>query len=239
MEVKSCSPYLPKSRLKDFLSTVKTGVAYRVWKRKLKKYGSFDKYSNFEILEVGYGPGYFLRCVEKWFPQSEIYGLDIDKSLLEFAAKHIKKAKLISHDGQMLPFPDNTFDIVCSLQVIEHLEKPESFLAESNRILKVDGFLIIATPNPAGIPAKILKHKWQGHRFDHISLKTPQQWRDIIMASGFNILDDGTTGLTGFKVLQKLPFALINWIPMAIFGYFPWYRGESYMLIARKIKNKK
>ncbi len=52
---------------------------------------------------------------------------------------------------------------------------------------------------------------------------------------GFQIFDDGTTGLTGFRILQKLPFAFINWIPMAIFGYFPWYKGESYMAVARRI----
>lgn len=52
---------------------------------------------------------------------------------------------------------------------------------------------------------------------------------------GFQIFDDGTTGLTGFRILQKLPFAFINWIPMDIFGYFPWYKGESYMAVARRI----
>lgn len=231
---KNKSPYLPKNKFKNCFSIVKTGVAYQVWKRKLRKYGRFYKNSNFKILEVGCGPGYFLRCVEKWFPKSEIYGIDIDKSLLEFAATHAKRTKLITHDGQSLPFPDNTFDIVCSLQVVEHLERPESFFAEANRVLKANGFLIITTPNPEGIPAKVLGNKWHGYRYDHISLKTPEEWRKIIRNSGFQILDDGTTGLTGFKVLQKLPFALINWLPMAIFGFFPWYKGESYMMIARK-----
>ena len=104
--------------------------------------------------------------------------------------------------------------------------------------MKKEGLLIISTPNPNGIPARVLKNKWQGFRFDHISLKTPEQWRDILLNSGFLILDDGTTLLTGFKILQKLPFALINWIPMAIFGYFPWYKGESYMVIAKKISQR-
>jgi 2-polyprenyl-3-methyl-5-hydroxy-6-metoxy-1,4-benzoquinol methylase len=235
MDVSSDSLYLPKSRFKNYIAVVKTDVAYRVWKRKLRRYGGFTEKSSFQMLEVGCGPGYFLRCIEKWFPESEIYGLDLDKQLIQFAGTHLNKTKLITHDSQTLPFPDNTFDVVCSLQVIEHLESPESFFQEAKRTLKTNGLLILSTPNPTGVPAKMLGKKWHGYRDDHISLQNPGQWRNLLFKAGYKILDDGTTLLSGFKILQRLPFALINWIPMAIFGYFPWYKGESYMLIARKV----
>jgi ubiquinone/menaquinone biosynthesis C-methylase UbiE len=215
--------------------SLKTSFAYRIWKRKLKQYADLKPESVFRLLEVGCGPGYFLRCVERWFPLCKPIGLDIDQSLIEHAKKYLRKAELINHDGHKLPFEDNFFEVLCSLQVIEHLEKPQSFFKEANRVLKNDGLLIISTPNPDGIPAKVLKQRWQGYRFDHISLKTPQQWRNILLDSNFVILHDGTTFLTGFKLLQKLPFTLINWIPIAIFGYFPWHKGESYMAIAKKI----
>jgi ubiquinone/menaquinone biosynthesis C-methylase UbiE len=237
MAIEKGAPYLPQSKIKNYFYSFKTSVAYTVWKRKLRKYGYFYKNSKFKLLEVGCGPGYFLRCVERWFPKSEIYGLDIDESIIKFASVNVKKTKLISHDGHILPFPDKNFDVICSLQVIEHLEKPQSFFTEANRVLKDKGILIIATPNPEGVPAKMLKDKWQGFRDDHISLRRPREWRQVITNSRFQILEDGTTGLTGFKILQKLPFALINWIPMAIWGYFPWYKGESYMAIARKNLN--
>lgn len=235
MKVDKGSPYLPRNKIKNYFSTFKTSVAYRVWKRKLFQYGGIDENTNFKLLEVGCGAGYLLRSTERWFPKAEIFGLDLDKSLVDFATKHIKRARVILHDGHIVPFPDNEFDVICLLQVIEHLEDPLLFFAEANRALKPKGLLIIATPNPVGIPAKLLKDKWQGYRYDHVSLRAPLQWRKVIGDSGFKILEDGTTGLTGFKILQRLPFALINWIPMAIWGFFPWYKGESYMGIAKKI----
>jgi ubiquinone/menaquinone biosynthesis C-methylase UbiE len=235
MEVKSPSPYLPVTKRQNFFLILKTSFAYRIWRKDLKKYGGFNKNSRFKILEVGCGPGYFLRWIEKWFPESEPYGLDLDEQLIEFAGTHLNKTKLIIHDGHTLPFPDNTFDVVCSLQVIEHLESPESFFQEAKRTLKTNGLLILSTPNPTGVPANMLGKKWHGYRDDHISLQNPGQWRNLLFKTGYKILDDGTTLLSGFKILQRLPFALINWIPMAIFGYFPWYKGESYMVIARRV----
>jgi ubiquinone/menaquinone biosynthesis C-methylase UbiE len=237
MEVNKKSPYLPKNERNDFVSSLKTSVAYRVWKSKLEQYARLNADSHFKLLDVGCGPGYCLRCFERWFPKGEFVGLDLDADLVEHAQKYLQKTKLIRHDGHDLPFDDKYFDVLCSLQVIEHLENPATFFIDAHRVLKSNGFLIIATPNPTGISAKMLGEKWQGYRYDHISLKTPQQWQAVIQENGFHILEDGTTGLTGFRLLRILPFALINWIPMALFGYFPWYMGESYMAIARKGKS--
>ncbi len=237
MEIKN-TPYLPRNKVDYVFNSFKNRVAYKAWLRYIIKYGGFNRKSIFTILEAGSGAGYFLKCIEKWFPKSKIYGLDADELLVEFSKRHLEKSVVLPCNIETLPFPEQKIDIVCSFQVIEHLDNPLKFLSEAYRVLKTKGFLLLATPNPTGICAKVLKNKWQGYRYDHISLKSPREWRQIIRETGFQILDDGTTAFSGFKVLQKFPFALINWIPMAIFGYFPWHKGESYMLIAKKyIKN--
>ena len=70
------------------------------------------------------------------FPNCEIYGSDIGPSLIAFATKQAKKAIIFQHSGQVLPFPDKNYDVVCYFQLVEHLEKPESFLYEAHIILK-------------------------------------------------------------------------------------------------------
>jgi ubiquinone/menaquinone biosynthesis C-methylase UbiE len=226
---------LPERRFRDMFYKLKTSIAYRVWGKKLRKYGNFHLGSSFNLLEVGCGSGYFLQYIKRRFPACEIHGIDIEKVFLDFARNRIKSVKLFLHDAQQLPFSKGNYDVVCSIQVVEHLEDPATFFEEARRVLKVNGLLIIATPNPSGIPARLLKDRWQGYRYDHVSLKTPQQWRKLMGDYGFQILDDGTTGLSGFRFLQIMPFAFINWFPMAIFGFFPWYKGESYMAIAKRI----
>jgi len=234
MGIESSSPYLPKSRIGDYLTFVKRGFAYRVWGECLEKYGEFNVKSQFKFLDVGSGPGYFLRYIEKWFPKADLCGLDSDKSLIDFSSRHLTRTTLVHHDGHSLPFPDSSFNVVSSLQVIEHLETPMSFLREVNRVLGPKGILLISTPNPEGICSKVLAKKWQGIRYDHISLKSPAEWRNIFKKAGFNVIQDGTTGLTGFKILQVFPFSLLNHIPMAVWGFFPWDKGESYMAIIQK-----
>ena len=190
MEIKKESPYLPKSNLKYLVSSFRTNIAYRVWKRKLYRYGGLTVNSSFKLLEVGCGPGYFLKWAQNQFPRAEINGLDIDESLVEFAKKNVNNAIVSRYGGQKLPFPNENFDVVCALQVIEHLQKPEYFFTEAYRVLKEKGLLIISTPNPAGLCARVLGHRWHGFRYDHISLKTPCQWSTLIKGSGFQILDD-------------------------------------------------
>lgn len=46
-----------------------------------------------------------------------------------------------------LPYPDASFDVVYSVQVIEHLERHSTFLAEAARVLTPGGHLVLITPN--------------------------------------------------------------------------------------------
>ena len=49
--------------------------------------------------------------------------------------------------NKILPYEDNFFDLIISLEVLEHLDNPSFTISEFRRVLKKDGELILTTPN--------------------------------------------------------------------------------------------
>lgn len=81
----------------------------------------------------------------------EITGVDVSPAAIDTAkSKHeSEKVRFRLVDGLTLPFPDNSFDMITSFQVIEHLADYETYFSEIKRVLKLEGLLLITTPNAA------------------------------------------------------------------------------------------
>lgn len=78
-----------------------------------------------------------------------VIGAEIDRDRLKHAFDNFNNDNLnyLIMDGCSLGFKDNSFDVVVSLEVIEHLEDQDKLLSEVRRVLKDDGVTIISTPN--------------------------------------------------------------------------------------------
>lgn len=64
--------------------------------------------------------------------------------------------KTLIASGEALPFY-NVLDAICAGEVIEHNEAPITFLVECNKALKMNGKLVLSTPNPYH-PGEIIKN---------------------------------------------------------------------------------
>ncbi len=51
----------------------------------------------------------------------------------------------IVYNGERMPFEDNTFDTVISLDTLEHVKWPRDFVRECVRVLKPQGYIFLAT----------------------------------------------------------------------------------------------
>lgn len=76
--------------------------------------------------------------------ESEILAFDCDREGLSLNDTRVK----IQGDATVLPFDDDTFDLVFAEQVFEHLTHPWTVLAELDRIVSPAGSIIILVPNP-------------------------------------------------------------------------------------------
>jgi 2-polyprenyl-3-methyl-5-hydroxy-6-metoxy-1,4-benzoquinol methylase len=95
------------------------------------------------LLDVGTHCGFFLRMARGmgW----ELEGVEPSPA----AALAREFFGLQVHRGQLeqLGLPDETYDLVTLIDVIEHLDRPLPLLREVHRLLKPDGLLFVKTPN--------------------------------------------------------------------------------------------
>lgn len=103
------------------------------------------KLKNKKLLEVGHGLGFFSQEADK--RGASVTGIDVGKKLATLSKKRVSNGKFIVASADNIPFKDNTFDIVLCTEVIEHMDNPLAALKEIYRVTKVDGLIVITTPN--------------------------------------------------------------------------------------------
>jgi SAM-dependent methyltransferase len=74
---------------------------------------------------------------------AKICGVDLADEVFE--NPYLDEAKLL--ENGKIPYPENTFDLIISSYVLEHLEDPVSVFQELLRVLKPGGFFVARTPN--------------------------------------------------------------------------------------------
>lgn len=78
-----------------------------------------------------------------------VVGGDISMEAIEAAKRFYNKPviEFLLLDATRLPFADNSFEVIVSLETIEHLEQYQTYLGECRRVLKAGGVFICSTPN--------------------------------------------------------------------------------------------
>ena len=96
------------------------------------------------VLDVGCGNGYVLSRYAT--NGAKVWGVDITPQAVELSKKRFELSDLEGEfqttDGEGLPFADNSFDIVCSMGVLHHVENPRPMVSEIARVLKPGGKVI-------------------------------------------------------------------------------------------------
>ena len=149
------------------------------------------KKTDIKILDVGCGTG---KNMEELSSSGEVWGVDIsDEALLFCKKRHLTNVK--KGEAEILPFDNDTFDIVCALDVLEHVDDMTA-IKEIGRVLNSNGHVIITVPAFSWLWSKwdeVLHHK---RRY------TREKIRKILEENGFIILRN--TYIHSFLVIPSL-----------------------------------
>jgi SAM-dependent methyltransferase len=91
---------------------------------------------------VGYGTAYLAQTAQR------VIGVDRSAEALEYARDHYAapNVEFVRADLLDLPLTQDSFDLVCAFETIEHLSDPTAFLDECARVLRPRGTLLVSTP---------------------------------------------------------------------------------------------
>ena len=164
-----------------------------------------------KILEIGVGKGRMVSILRENGTESEFYGADITEN-----AK-LSGTLAVIGDARKLPFPDNTFDLVYSLGVIEHFPETSSAVTEHARVVKNGGHVLITTPHLSVFtPLRYMLYLINERKFGsfeeirgrNIKLK---EMKKYFTDSGLHVNDCGVYGMFGvWKILRKLKLHFVQ-----------------------------
>jgi ubiquinone/menaquinone biosynthesis C-methylase UbiE len=96
------------------------------------------------VLEVGCGEGHQLQKVLASVGARRVVGLDLLDVELEGSWTGLTGVDLLWGSAYQLPFPSDSFDLVLALEMLEHVDEPDTVLAEIARV--ATGPVVISVP---------------------------------------------------------------------------------------------
>jgi SAM-dependent methyltransferase len=130
---------------------------------------------NGRLLENGCGVGMYVQHLAPHV--GSIIGLEYDHPRASEA--HQNSPQIVNSASEQLPFPTNSYDVILSHEVLEHVRDDRRAVEEMLRVLKPGGVIVLFTPN-LGYPFETHGVYWRGrYHFGNIPLVhyLPTPWR--------------------------------------------------------------
>jgi 2-polyprenyl-3-methyl-5-hydroxy-6-metoxy-1,4-benzoquinol methylase len=186
------------------------------------------------VLEIGCGTGALCEALRERGCRNLI-GVDVSMSAVEFGKTNFPHLDLRCMNAEALDFPDASFDVCLSFDVVEHLSCVSRHFEDVHRILKNDGAYLLQTPNLySNAVFETVTHRGFGWREIHCSLQTHRSLRRHLRAAGFASVRFFRVPLMLGHKEQVLPAPIRN-----IYMRIPWQRlplafQTNYYVVAQK-----
>ena len=181
------------------------------------------------VVDVGCGAGHIWPFLRPHF--SRYIGADAVRyadfpAEAEFSQVHL--------DTNSVSLPDESADVVTSIETIEHLENPRSLMRELVRLVKVGGWVVVTTPNQLSflsLLTLVLKHRFASFQDVHY----PMHLTALLEVDLIRIAAE--CGLTEVSIAYSLHGRLVltPWhYPRFLAVCFPRALSDNLLLIGRK-----
>ncbi|OFX17430.1 MAG: hypothetical protein A2033_07840 [Bacteroidetes bacterium GWA2_31_9] len=187
-----------KKELDLFYNTYSYVTEQEVSPITIKRYHSLlDEFEKFKktnrIFDVGCGQGFFLKEAIKrgW----KVFGTEFSPAAIEICKNRGIEMKI----GKLNPsdFKPNSFDIITSFEVLEHINNPKEEMENIAKLLRFEGLFYCTTPNFNSLVTRYIKNKSYIISYpEHLIYFTKTTLNHLIINAGFKIYKFKSTGFS-------------------------------------------
>jgi 2-polyprenyl-3-methyl-5-hydroxy-6-metoxy-1,4-benzoquinol methylase len=100
--------------------------------------------TNLDVIEVGCGAGWLCPALKAF---GRVTATDLSEDVLARAALRVPDVNFVAGDFMALDFPDTSYDVVVTLEMLAHVADQAALVAKLSRLLRPRGMLVLATQN--------------------------------------------------------------------------------------------
>jgi SAM-dependent methyltransferase len=139
------------------------------------------------LLDVGCGHGLLLD-------EARRLGYDVEGIELSVTASQYARKSLGLHVREITvedpALDEDRYDAIAIIDVLEHLDDPIACLERLCALLAPGGVLLVATPDPSSLVARVSGGRWWSYLPAHFHLIPRKTLRNLLRARGFVIVED-------------------------------------------------
>jgi SAM-dependent methyltransferase len=157
------------------------------------------------VLDLGSGAGDLTGDLQR--AAAAVIGVDVAEAALRRArSRHPGLSFLRAEIDGRLPLEDNSFDVVWSSEVIEHVADTARWMSEVRRVLRPGGRLLLTTPSHGRLRLAVGGlERYSAPLGDHLHLYTAGSLRDLLTDFDFGQVEVRRAG--GWPLWRRLLLA--------------------------------
>jgi SAM-dependent methyltransferase len=139
------------------------------------------------VLDIGCGTGYVTRALRRSLPQANIYATESSLQGVKLAARNLANEAVVVHlDAADMPFA-NSFDLITTFDVLEHIEDDQSVLDRTYAALRPNGGVIHFVPQHPMLfsPADVASRHFRRYGRTELQTKLRRAGFNVVFTSSF------------------------------------------------------
>jgi 2-polyprenyl-3-methyl-5-hydroxy-6-metoxy-1,4-benzoquinol methylase/ribosomal protein S27E len=176
----------------------------RIFRPRAERIADICRRNNIEngtLLEVGAGFGTFCEEMQRLGIFRRVVAVEPTPDLAETCRR--KGLEVVEKPIEQVRFERDTFDVVASFEVIEHLFSPRDFLLSCADVLSPGGLLVITCPNVRGFDIVVLQALSGSVDTEHLNYFHPISLSHLVTQCGFETVEVLTPGKLDAELVRK------------------------------------